>query len=383
MSTTATAPLLLLAHGLEDPDFLFATGFPVEWALYLRLGDEEDLLVTPALEVERARGQSSARNVMDYREAGWRETADTLAGWAALAVDVLGSRGVNRVRTSPRLPAAVYQALRAAGIDVDLERELFRAERRRKSPEQASFIHAAQRAAEAACIEIVGLLAEAEIKDDVLWQDGRPLTSERVRARAQGALAEIGYTGAEMIIAGSPGCAIPHYRGEGPLRANAPIIIDLVPRGNTSHYHGDLTRTVVVGQASEQVRRMHDACLLALDTAISALRAGANGREVHHAACRVLVEAGYGTYTAGFEGNLEGPRMSHSTGHGVGLEVHEAPNLRDLDYPLAAGDVVTVEPGLYLTGLGGVRVEDTGLITADGFKNFTTLTRSLAPPNYL
>jgi Xaa-Pro aminopeptidase len=383
MSTTAGAPLLLLAHGFEDPDFLFATGFPVEWALYLRFGDEEDLLVTPALEVERARAQSSARVVVDYREAGWRETADKLAGWAGVATSVLGGRGVNRVRTSPKLPAAVYQALRAADIDVELERGLFSAERRRKSPEQASFIHAAQRAAEAACIEIVGLLAEAEIRDDLLWQEGRPLTSERVRARAQGTLAEIGYSGAEMIIAGSPGCALPHYRGEGQLRANAPIIIDLVPRGNTSHYHGDLTRTVVVGQASDQVRRMHEASLRALDEAISRLRAGANGREVHHAACRVLVEAGFGTYTAGFEGNPEGPRMSHSTGHGVGLEVHEAPDLRDLDYPLAAGDVVTVEPGLYLTGLGGVRVEDSGLITADGFKNFTTLTRSLAPRDYL
>jgi Xaa-Pro aminopeptidase len=104
---------------------------------------------------------------------------------------------------------------------------------------------------------------------------------------------------------------------------------------------------------------------------------------VHRTACRVLVEAGFGTYTRGFEGNLEGPRMSHSTGHGVGLEVHEAPNLRDLEYPLVAGDVVTVEPGLYLGGLGGVRVEDSGLVTADGFRNFTALTRSLRLADYL
>jgi Xaa-Pro aminopeptidase len=75
--------------------------------------------------------------------------------------------------------------------------------------------------------------------------------------------------------------------------------------------------------------------------------------------------------------------MNHSTGHGVGLEVHEAPALRDLDYPLEAGDVVTVEPGLYQLGLGGVRVEDTGMVTADGFRNFTSLPRSLDPQDYL
>ncbi|OLB81950.1 MAG: hypothetical protein AUI15_39045 [Actinobacteria bacterium 13_2_20CM_2_66_6] len=77
-------------------------------------------------------------------------------------------------------------------------------------------------------------------------------------------------------------------------------------------------------------------------------------------------------------------RMNHSTGHGVGLDVHEEPSLRETsDYPLAEGDVVTVEPGVYLLGLGGVRVEDTGMVTAHGFKNFTRLTRSLNPQDYL
>jgi len=139
----------------------------------------------------------------------------------------------------------------------------------------------------------------------------------------------------------------------------------------------------VVGEVSDEVRRMWDASCAALDAAIAMLRAGVNGRDVHHGACRVLVEHGFGTYTAGFEGPLDGPRMSHSLGHGVGLDVHEAPNLRDLDYPLDAGDVVTIEPGLYKVGLGGVRVEDTGIITRDGFTNFTSLPRSLDPRAYL
>jgi Xaa-Pro aminopeptidase len=100
-------------------------------------------------------------------------------------------------------------------------------------------------------------------------------------------------------------------------------------------------------------------------------------------ACQSLVDHGFGTSTKGFEGKADGPRMIHSTGHGVGLEVHEGPQLRDFDYPLLAGDVVTVEPGLYELGLGGVRVEDTGIVTADGFRNFTSLPRSLDPADYV
>jgi Xaa-Pro aminopeptidase len=100
--------------------------------------------------------------------------------------------------------------------------------------------------------------------------------------------------------------------------------------------------------------------------------------------CQVLVDRGFGTTTNGYEGPEGGPKMNHSTGHGVGLEVHEDPGLRASESrPLAEGDVVTVEPGLYLMGLGGVRIEDTGMVTKDGFQNFTSLTRSLDPRDYL
>src|ERR1700716_3039250 len=115
-----------------------------------------------------------------------------------------------------------------------------------------------------------------------------------------------------MIVAGSPEGGLPHFRGAGPIRAGAPVIIDIFPMGMSSHYHGDLTRTVVVGQPSELVRRMDDACEEALDTGIQLLREGANGRDVHHAVCRRLVERGFGTSTKGFEGAPGVPRMIHS-----------------------------------------------------------------------
>lgn len=376
-------PLLLLSRGHDDAEFLYGCRFAVEEALYLRFEQGDDVLAVSVLELDRARREASASRVVDRDELGWTERRDSIATWVDLACRILADRGATGVRVSPLLPAAAYVALREAGVEPEIDRALFREERRRKTQEEAERIHAAQQAAEAACREVIGLLAAAEPRPDgVLWLDGSPLTSERLMARAQATLNEIGYTAAEMIVAGSPECALPHFRGAGAIRSNAPVIIDIFPRGASSHYHGDLTRTVVPGQASDAVRRMHEACVLALDSAIGLLREGANGRDVHHAVCRVLVDNGYGTSTKGFEGRADGPRLIHSTGHGVGLQVHEAPALRDADYPLVAGDVVTVEPGLYEVGFGGVRVEDTGIVTAGGFRNFTTLSRSLDPSDY-
>jgi Xaa-Pro aminopeptidase len=376
-------PFLLMSAGSDDPDFLYATRFPIERAVYVRFGERDDVVAAPGMEVERGRQTSTARRVVPREEAGWVEMADADAAWARVAATLLQERGTASVRVSPRLQVGAYERLRAAGIELELDPELLVAERRRKSAEELSFIHSAQRAAEAACAEVIAHLAVAEVREGLLWLDGRPLTAERLKARAQAALTEIGYSCPDMIVAGPPGSAQPHHRGEGQLRAGGPVIVDVFPRGSTSHYHGDLTRTVVVGDAPEQVRRMHDACLRAHESALGLIKQGANGRDVHRAACAALVEAGFGTTTSGLEGRPDGPRMNHALGHGVGLEVHEAPPLRDLDSTLEAGDVVTVEPGLYLAGLGGVRVEDTVHVGKDGCENLSSLPRSLDPRAYL
>jgi Xaa-Pro aminopeptidase len=376
-------PLVLIPSGESDADFTYASGFPVETGLYIRFAEGDDVLVASPLEIERARAQSKAARKLGFAEAGYVDHGE-YASWPRLAARLLREKGLEAARVSPRLQAAYLEELKGAGVDVEIDRDLFKAERRHKSPEEAGFIQAAQLAAEAAVKEVVRQLAQAEFRDGLLWLQGRPLTSERLYARAQLLLGEMGFSCPDMIVAGSPECAMPHYRGEGPIRAGAPVIIDIFPSGRASHYHGDLTRTVVVGEVPEEIRRMHAATLQALDAGIESIRAGVPGRDVHHAVCQVLVDRGYGTTTKGFEGPEGGPKMNHSTGHGVGLDVHEEPSLRGPnEEALDPGDVVTVEPGLYQLGLGGVRIEDTGMVTGNGFKNFTTLTRSLDPKDYL
>jgi Xaa-Pro aminopeptidase len=376
-------PLVLIPSGEADADFSYASGFPVESGLYIRFDEGDDVLVASPLEIDRARRQSKAARKLGFAEAGYIDHGE-YASWPRLAARMLREKGLTEARVSPRLRAAYLEELRAAGVQVEIDRDLFKAERRHKSAEEAGFIRAAQHAAEQAVTEVVRQLAQAEIKDGLLWLDGQLLTSERLYARAQLLLGEMGFSCPEMIVAGSPECAMPHFRGEGPIRAGAPVIIDIFPSGRGSHYHGDLTRTVVVGEIPDEIRGMHAAALQALDAGIESIRAGVAGRDVHNTVCQVLVDRGYGTTTKGYEGPTGGAKMNHGTGHGVGLDVHEEPALRGPnDEPLLEGDVVTVEPGLYLLGLGGVRIEETGMVTSNGFANFTSITRSLDPRDYL
>ncbi|MGH7777039.1 MAG: M24 family metallopeptidase [Candidatus Dormibacterales bacterium] len=378
------APVLLFSNGDGDAEFFYACRFDVERAAYLGFAPGDDLLIVRDMELERARAESSARRVVLAEELGYTLGAREEAAWAKAVAGALGERSMRQVRVSPNMRIAYQEGLAEAGVEVaEIDHALFTAERRRKSPEEGSFIHAAQRAAEAACVEVISRIGAAEAREGLLWDGGRPLTSERLKAEAERVLTEIGYAAGEMIVAGPPQSAQPHNGGTGQIRAGGPIVIDIFPRGRTSRYCGDLTRTVVAGEPPPEVGRMHAAVCAALDAGAALLREGANGRDVHRAACRVLVEAGFGTNTAGLEGAPGGARMIHSLGHGVGLQVHEEPGLRDLDVTLRAGDVVTVEPGLYLANLGGVRVEDTGMVTQEGFKNYSSISRSLDPRAYM
>lgn len=378
-----TEETLLLAARDGDPAFRYASGFEVESGLYLRFAEGDDLLCVSALEHARARAQGRAARVVDRAAAGWAEGEEESANWARVARRLLSERGRERVRVPGDLPSALYVALLDQGLAVDIDPALFVAERRTKAPAEIERIQEAQNAAQAALSAVVHRLRESRPDPaGFLSEAGRPLTSERLLACCQEVLLEHGCANLEAIIAGSPECAMPHYRGTGRIRCGAPVIIDIFPRHLASGYHGDLTRTVVVGEVPPHISAMHDACVAAMADAMAALRAGADGRDVHLAACRSLVAHGFGSLVPGLEGPQGAPRMIHSTGHGVGLQVHEAPSLRDAPYPLLAGDVVSVEPGVYLEGLGGVRVEDLVLVEEGGYRNLTRLPASLDPAAY-
>ena len=162
------------------------------------------------------------------------------------------------------------------------------------------------------------------------------------------------------IVGGGAWGAMPHaYPREMPLEAGKPIVIDMgvIVDG----YCSDMTRTIVLGEPDATFQEVYDIVLTAQETAEATVESGMTGGQAHMIAQDIIAEAGYGD------------RFGHGLGHGVGLEIHEHPRLgRTSEDVLADGMVITVEPGIYLPGWGGIRIEDMGVLENGRFRNFTT-----------
>ena len=168
--------------------------------------------------------------------------------------------------------------------------------------------------------------------------------------------------------------------GSGPIPAGIPLIVDIWPRDNGSSVYTDMTRTFVVGDVPDRVRRWHRLVKEALDRGISEVRPGADARSIFDATCEIFEAAGESTPRTKTPGEPLLDGFFHGLGHGVGLEVHEPPALGQVaDKKLVAGDVVTIEPGLYRAGYGGVRLEDIVHVTEDGAENLTQYPYDLEP----
>ena len=336
-------------------------------------------LIIRDIELARARTQARADHVFcpaDFTPSGGlsgdRETAT-----AQSVAEFIRRAGIDHVTGDRSLPLLFAHVLERAGIRVECDPELGVLERRSKTPDEIACLRDCQRMTEDAVRMACELIARAEAgADGVLRIEGEILTAEEVRTDVELFLREEGYDAPASIIAGGPASADCHYRGEGPLRTGEPVIVDIFPRSLATLYNGDCTRTVVHGRIPPQVARMRDAVAAAKRAAIADVRPGVSGEAVHAAVVRTLREHGFDAASP----ETVGPDqciMVHGTGHGVGLDVHEPPLLDRGGPPLVIGDVITVEPGLYCSAVGGVRLEDMVVVTEGGCDNLGTLPEGL------
>lgn len=352
----------------------------VDSVVYLELPQGERILILRDIEMDRARRQARVSRVhcpADFTPAGGlsgdRETANSQA-----AAECLLRAGIQKVIGDRALPLLYADALRKAGIEVLCDPDLGVIERRQKDAQEIEWLREAQAVTEQAIEMACRTIARADARaDGTLVLSGHPLTSERVKALIDSYLLERGFANDSSIVASGPGAADCHFFGAGPIRTGEPVIVDVFPTHKTTHYCGDCTRTVVHGEVSGEILRMHQAVRAAKEAAEKTVKVGVTGEAVHLATVNSLRSSGFSIGLPGKDAPETYCAMTHGTGHGIGLNVHEPPLLDYRGPELLVGDALTIEPGLYCQSVGAVRLEDMIIVTEDGFENLNRLPMGL------
>jgi Xaa-Pro aminopeptidase len=381
--THAPSSILMYADTMRSPDMRSVVPHAVaDPFLYLE-HDGRRLVVVRSLELARMAEVPDLEPHAD-EEFGLDELRRSGVPAAELprrvAIAACRALGVTSAAVPPGFPLGMADALRAAGVELVVDDYRFEMRRRAKTATQIEGIRRAQRAAEAAVAAVAAALHSAEIRgEELLEPSGEALTCESLQRLALAAFIANGASADELIIAHGEQTCIGHHRGSGAIRVGEPITVDLWPRDDQTGCFTDMTRTFVVGTVDEELGSYHACAREALALATAAIAPGVRASEVHRIACAVFEAAGYPTQLTKEPGTVLLDGFFHSLGHGVGLEVHEAPHLAAGEDVLVEGDVLAVEPGCYRQGFGGVRLEDLVLVTASGCEVFTDYPYELAP----
>jgi Xaa-Pro aminopeptidase len=337
---------------------------------------EVDRIAQQAPELERLLGEQFGRDELIAQGLSYEQID------RELYVRAVRELGIAAAAVPPDFPLGLADRLRAEGIELTPDDELFVERRRHKTDAELAGIRRAARAAVAGMEECARVLREAEIEGEGLRHEGEVLTSELLRARVREVCARLGAPAPDDIIVAPmrPGDAVGHEAGSGPLPAHAPICLDLWPQDEASGCWADMTRTWVRGDITDAVADLHRLVLEAHERSLAVTRPGVPGVEIYGAACDVFEAAGHPTQRTKKPGETLQHGFYFGLGHGVGLEVHEAPALgRTGRAPLIAGDVVAVEPGTVDPQHGGMRVEDLVLVTDGGYELLTERSYDLVP----
>jgi Xaa-Pro aminopeptidase len=363
--------VLYIGDSICDADMYYLSHFLAGDSFALLMQDRIKILVS-AMEKGRAEKESSAEDVVCTSDYAFNEKIKTIGkqdeAYISILKEFLRDHYVTRLGVPFKFPSGIFQHLCRDFIVTILESPVSRW-RSVKTEDEISAIRLTQRACERAMHQAIDLIEHSEPRGDLLFYHGQPLTSEQVRSKIEVALLEDGCEAVDTIVAGGTEGADPHARGFGALPANRPVVIDIFPRSKSSRYFADMTRTILKGEAPLEVMEIYEAVLQAQMAGLLAIKAGVSGKEVHSKVAQVLQEHGYPERV--------GRGFTHSTGHGVGLDVHEGPSLSDVGKTLQTNHVVTVEPGLYYPNIGGVRLEDLVVVTETGCQNLTHFEKNL------
>jgi Xaa-Pro aminopeptidase len=335
-------------------NFFYLTGVQMhlsERVTLLLITRQDAHLIVPALEVPRV--ESRARVPLTLH--AWSDAEWVKAGWTSLQSSV-SLDGCNIAVDYYSVRALELTQLQefARGAQISDATPLFETLRLTKD---AAEVGAMRRAAHVLESSMDALLREVRV--------GK--TEKELAARWQWLMFEHGADGSPdaPIVASGPNSAQPHTTATARALQHGDLVI-LDGWCTVDGYYGDITRTFAIGDVADELKQIYQVTLRANKAGRAAVRPGAQCQDIDRAARKVIADAGFGEY------------FVHRTGHGLGLEVHEAPNIVEGDTRvLAPGNTFTVEPGIYLAGKGGVRIEDDLVVTQDGGESLMTYSREL------
>ncbi len=364
----------LYAASEQSADVFYLGGVFVPDAFVSMMVGGRSYAVVSRLEFGRVAAQSNYDEVF-LLETAQAEAAKSLklgeapVGPAELMLYYVKRFKARLVEVPAEFPAVLYAKLRDAGVAVQIGAEPFFPSRELKSDAEAVAIREGNAASAAGIRAAERVLRASTIVGKRLKFEGSTLTSERLRTMIDQACLGKGAVAHNTIVAGGVQATDPHEGGHGPLKPNELIIVDVFPRVQKTGYHGDMTRTFLKGKANDAQRGLVNAVRVAQLAALAKVKAGVSGATVHAAADTVFQSKGYETKRVGdgFVGFI------HSTGHGLGLEVHEGPRVSPSAGRLRKGHVITIEPGLYYPKIGGCRIEDVVRVTKDGAEMLSSL----------
>jgi Xaa-Pro aminopeptidase len=367
-------PRLIFASSEESADMLYATKFSVPDAFLFLLQNGKKTILLSDLEIDRGRKQAKVDEVVALSsiESALEKRLKSKPPIDKTIAHFLRKRRIRRAAVPYSFPVGLAAELAKEGVQVVPIADLYWGEREFKTQEELKLIQLAIRITEVGLARGIEILQASEIRSGKrLFWGGKLLTSERLRTEIDTVILHAGGVSANTIVAGGDHACDPHDRGTGPLKANSLIILDVFPKHAESGYYGDLTRTVVKGQASEAQGKLWRTVLEAQKYSLKKIRAGESGADLQQEISELFKEKGYPTEIR--NGRWVG--FFHGLGHGLGLDIHEQPRIAKTDFK--AGQVLTVEPGLYIPGVGGARIEDDGVVTESGFEVLSRFPKQL------
>lgn len=361
----------------KDPNLLHWGHFDAPDAYCaLKIG-EQTIAFVSELEYERCRAVGTFDNVFSWSEVK-KELKKRFQGgslWQNFFQFLKETHAVDHFIVPDDFPASIYAEI-SGSIPVAFDASFFEQQRAIKTEAEIAEIRKACTLTANTLREAVRILRESTVEDGILYFEDEILTSERLRTMTEiYCLQHGGVTEGTIIACGKDG-AYPHCVGSGALRAGELTVIDIFPYLKTSHFYGDMTRTVVKGRATTEQKNIYQAVLDCQTALLEQLRPGVLTSDLMTFALRFFEARGYGLKRTenGYEGFI------HSVGHGIGLDIHEYPSVGSKPIALKSGMVITIEPGLYFHNLGGVRIEDDVLITEDGCEVLTSCDKTLELP---